>query len=62
MDVSCPKCHSTDCIQISIDLTGADLVEFYSCRDCETKWWVRDGDHIQLDAVLTMAASQRRSR
>ena len=58
--MNCPRCRSEDCIQINIDLTGADLIEFYSCRACETKWWVRDGDRIELDAVLTMAASSRR--
>jgi transcription elongation factor Elf1 len=52
----CPHCGGKDCIQIEIHLKSDESVEFYSCRRCEAKWWVRGGDSISLDEVLNLAA------
>ena len=52
----CPNCQGEDCIQIEINLEEEQTVEFYSCRRCEARWWVREGDTITLDEVLGMAA------
>lgn len=57
--MSCPKCSATDCIEIEINVKEANLVQFYSCRNCEMKWWVRDGDSIELDDVLTLAQVEK---
>ena len=53
--MQCPTCRSEDCVQIEINLTVGNSVEFYSCRACEAKWWVRDGDSVALDDVLDLA-------
>lgn len=55
----CPECKGEDCIQIEINLTGEEVVQFFSCRNCEAKWWERDGDTIALDEVLGLAASKK---
>lgn len=54
----CPSCKATDCTEIQLHLTGDDTVEFFSCRSCEAKWWVREGDTIALDEVLNLAAKK----
>jgi transposase-like protein len=55
----CPKCEGEDCIHIEIQLSGEDRVQFYSCRNCESKWWERDGDTVALDEVLNLAAESK---
>jgi Zn-finger nucleic acid-binding protein len=52
----CPNCQGEDCIQIEIHLEEEQTVEFYSCRRCEARWWVREGDTITLDEVLGLAS------
>lgn len=52
----CTQCQMEDCVEIEIHLTGEKTVQFYSCRNCEAKWWVRDGDTIALDDVLVLAS------
>jgi len=52
----CPRCEGQDCIAIEIGLQEQDAVQFFSCRDCEMKWWEHEGDTIDLDAVLVLAA------
>jgi transposase-like protein len=54
--MQCPYCKDEDCIQIEIRLKGEETVEFFSCRNCETKWWERDGDTIDLQEVLNLTA------
>ncbi len=52
----CPRCRGEDCVQIEINLTGGNTVQFLSCRSCEAKWWEQDGDSIALDDVLVQAS------
>jgi hypothetical protein len=54
--MECPYCQGLDCIQIEIRLKGEETVQFFSCRRCETKWWERDGDTIDLEEVLHLTA------
>ena len=54
----CPHCDGEDCIQVEIQLKGEDQIQFYSCRRCEEKWWVRDGDTIALDDVLNLTSER----
>ena len=53
---ACPKCKSEDSIEITIDLSVGDSVQFFQCRFCEAKWWERDGTTIALDEVLDLTA------
>ena len=57
--MQCPKCLSSDTVEIGIQVKESDHVRFHSCRYCEKKWWERDGDSIALDDVLTLATTSR---
>ena len=57
--MQCPQCISSDTFEIGIQVKETDHVKFYSCRNCEKKWWERDGDTIALDDVLTLATTSR---
>jgi Zn ribbon nucleic-acid-binding protein len=51
----CPHCNGDDTTQIAIHLRAEDTVQFFSCRRCEYRWWIREGDLIELDEVLQLA-------
>lgn len=55
----CPECRSDDHMEIEITLRDQGAVKFLSCRRCETKWWLRDGETISLNDVLDLAAPNR---
>ncbi|HVF54355.1 MAG TPA: hypothetical protein VNC78_12240 [Actinomycetota bacterium] len=57
--VQCPNCKADDCTQIVINLQEEESVQFFSCRRCEWKWWEHEGDTINLDEVLDLAAKRR---
>jgi hypothetical protein len=52
-------CRSAQLVRIGISINGDD-VRMHSCSKCETRWWERNGDQIDLDGVLDMAATTRR--
>ena len=56
----CPNCGSEDAVNIEINLETEDSVEFFQCRSCETKWWKRDGEAIDLQDVLEMTTRDER--
>jgi transposase-like protein len=59
-DMHCPTCHGTDCVHIEIRVKDTDdPIQFYSCRQCEKKWWERSGDALALDDVLTLATTAK---
>lgn len=53
--LECPNCASTDVININMTMETDAPVSFYSCHACEHRWWWKDGEPIELDAVLTLA-------
>ncbi len=55
----CETCGETSVIQIALKLPDGTEVEFRSCHRCESRWWYRDGQSLELDAILELA---RRSR
>ena len=56
---TCPECQFEDSIEITIDLSSDDSVQFFQCRRCEAKWWERDGNTVALDEVLDLTAKDR---
>jgi hypothetical protein len=47
-------------VNIEIRLKDTDdPINFYSCRQCEKKWWERAGDSLALDDVLTLATTAK---
>lgn len=42
-------------IEIELKLPDGSEVVFCSCHRCESKWWDRDGEHLELDALVDVA-------
>jgi len=53
---TCNTCGSNDLVTISITVDGQDL-SFTACHNCQTKWWLRDGQRVALESVLDLVAS-----
>lgn len=50
--MDCPQCHAHDVIEIKHRLPDDTEVHFFSCHKCESKWWDRDGDQVDLGQIL----------
>ena len=57
----CAVCGADSVIQIELTLADGTEVDFFSCHQCETRWWNRDGKQLELDAVLDLASRPRAS-
>jgi Zn-finger nucleic acid-binding protein len=55
----CPVCRASRMVEIEITLQG-DAVRMRACSRCDTRWWERDGESIELEGVLEMAASPKK--
>lgn len=53
--LECESCGATTVIEIELTLPDGTEVEFYACHNCETRWWNREGESLELDRVLEMA-------
>jgi hypothetical protein len=51
----CAECGNDSVIQIELTLPDGSEVIFCSCHRCESKWWDRDGDHLELDALIDLS-------
>ena len=58
--LECPQCGSGNVININLSLENGDPVEFYSCHRCDTRWWHKDGENIDLPNVLELAKREPR--
>ena len=57
--LTCTACGSHTVIEIDLMLPDNTEVEFYSCHDCENRWWDREGEALPLTDVLQMARKAR---
>ena len=57
--LSCAACGSSTVIQIDLTLPDGTGVEFYSCHQCENRWWDREGEPLPLTDVLELARKAR---
>ncbi len=55
----CESCGASTVIEIELTLPDGTEVEFYSCHKCETRWWNRGDESLDLDIVLEMARRPR---
>ena len=55
----CAVCQSTAVTQISMTMTAGQRVQMPSCHRCEHKTWREDGESVQLDRVLSLAAKKK---
>lgn len=51
----CSTCGQDTVIEIELKLPDGSEVVFCSCHRCESKWWDRDGEHLELDALVDVA-------
>ncbi|UDY35616.1 hypothetical protein [Dermatobacter hominis] len=52
---SCQVCRN-ELVEIGLVIDGSRLV-MRSCSTCDSRSWHRDGEHIELDGVLTDLSS-----
>ena len=50
--MECPACNHSDTGEIHFEAV-ADGATFHYCRGCEHRWWVAQGENIDLDTVLS---------
>ena len=55
----CATCGADSVIQIELKLADGTEVDFYSCHQCETRWWNQNGEDLGLDDVLDLASRPR---
>ena len=48
-------CGQNSVIQLELTLPDGSEVVFCSCHRCESKWWDRDGEVLDLDALIDVA-------
>jgi len=53
----CKTCGDESVIQIGLTLPDGTEVLFCSCHRCESKWWDRDGEQLDLDAVVDLSGA-----
>ena len=51
----CPQCGSANVININLTMETGAPVSFYSCHNCDKRWWHKDGEPIDLPEVLELA-------
>jgi Zn-finger nucleic acid-binding protein len=55
---TCPRC-SSPLVEIRLAAAASDLV-MRSCARCDGRWWSRDGESADLQAVLGSVAQLSR--
>lgn len=53
--LQCPRCGSRNVININLTMETGEPVSFYSCHECDKRWWDKDGEPIGLPNVLELA-------
>ncbi len=53
--MDCPQCGARDVIEIMHRLGDGTELRFFSCHRCEERWWNREGEQLDLRAVLDLA-------
>lgn len=52
----CPVC-SRHMVEITMQVDGKELL-LRSCSNCDTKWWEKDGEQVELPGVLETASNR----
>lgn len=58
-NLECPDCSSANVININLTMEDGEPVAFYSCHQCEHRWWDREGEPLDLPAVLELARREK---
>jgi transcription elongation factor Elf1 len=54
-ELSCVTCGSESVIEIALTLPDGTEVAFYTCHQCEARWWNRGDESLDLEVVLDLA-------
>ncbi len=54
--LTCTSCGEASVIQIEMSLPDGTEVVFNSCHVCETKWWDRDGEPVEVDGIIDLVS------
>ena len=57
--MNCPQCSQSDVLEIEHVLPDGTEVRFFSCPNCEEKWWNRDGEDIDVTKVLEIVRQSK---
>lgn len=57
--MDCPQCAQTDVLEIQHVLPDGTEVRFFSCHNCEQKWWDREGENIDVSTVLEIVRQHK---
>lgn len=57
--MDCPQCAQTEVLEIKHTLPDGSEVEFFSCPNCEEKWWNREGEDIDVSTILEIVRQTR---
>ncbi len=58
-ELTCATCGASTVIEIELTLPDGTEVAFYTCHKCETRWWNRDGQSLDLEVVLDLASKPK---
>ncbi len=50
--MECPVCSTQDVIEIHHRLPDGSEVSFFTCDNCEEKWWMQGDEGLTLEEVL----------
>lgn len=56
--MNCPNCRTAQLVMIDLSIQE-DAVRLHSCSNCDTRWWERNGERIELPSVLELATVRR---
>lgn len=57
--MDCPQCSQADVLEIQHVLPDGTEVRFFSCHNCEEKWWNLEGEDIDITTVLEIVRQTR---
>ena len=56
-ELRCPRCRAGGPVSIKLTTKGGEHLSMYSCNACDSRWWHRDGESVDLKNVLALAAT-----
>ena len=54
-DMKCPMCKRSHLVEIEVML-GDQRVTMHSCSRCDSRWWDKDGERVELPRVTELAS------
>jgi len=55
--LTCVSCGEDAVIEIAMTLPDATEVVFKSCHVCETRWWDKEGEPVNVDRIIDIVGN-----